>query len=207
MALDEIAGRFERALAAIDGANAEDPNSLVFEGRSWPKEQLHAERASHWLQVIEPGAGELLRLAVRSHHLRRWSLPRAEYPAGRAGYHAWRRELQKRHAREAGKLLAAEGYSQDEIERVGSLIRKQGLGQDPEAQIFEDVLCLVFVETQLERFAASHESDKVVDILARTLPKMSAEATGVAARLASAPGLKELLERAIARAAADSTPR
>jgi hypothetical protein len=207
MALDETTGRFERAFAAIDSANAEDPNSLVFEGRSWPKEQLHAERASHWLRVLEPEAGESLQLAVRAHHIRRWSLPRAEYPVGRAGYHAWRRELQRRHAEEAERLLLAAGYSQDEVDRVGSLIRKRGLGEDPEAQTFEDVLCLVFMETQLERFATAHESDKVVDILARTLPKMSAEATGVAAGLASTPRLKELLERAVARNAADSTRR
>ena len=102
--------RLEKAIAAIDAANASDPHTLVFEGREHPKEQLHAERASHWLSVLAPDAGELLKIAVRAHHLRRWSLPRAEYPMGRAGYHAWRRALQDRLVRAhrlVGPRLAA----------------------------------------------------------------------------------------------------
>lgn len=197
----ERAARFARALKAIDAANAEDPHSLFYKGETRPKELLHSQRASDWLEKLAPEAGELLRLAIRAHHLRRWSLPRAEYPMGRAGYHAWRRELQNRHAREAAALLSAEGYLLEQVERVGELIRKRGLGRDPEAQIFEDVLCLVFIETQLENFASTHETEKVVDILARTLPKMSPRAKQVAAELCSAPAMSELIQRAIARAA------
>lgn len=195
---EETDDRFERAIASIDAVNAEDPNRVEYAGVARPKELLHSERASHWLENFAPQASEALRLAVRAHHLRRWALPRAEYPAGRAGYHAWRRELQERHAREAGELIAAAGYDDTMVERVAELIRKRA--RDSEAQIFEDVLCLVFVEVQLESFAATHDSDKVVEILARTLPKMSAPAIELAASLSSSPVTDALIELAVARA-------
>lgn len=195
----EESERFARAIASIDEVNAEDPNSIVFGGESRPKELVHAKRASHWLERVEPDAGELLRLAVRAHHLRRWQLPRSEYPMGRAGYHAWRRELQERHAQEAGSLLSAVGYSPEEVERVALLIRKRGLGRDREAQVFEDVLCLVFVEIQLADFATRNETEKVVEILARTLPKMSEAARSIAAELPSSPEQKDLILRAVER--------
>lgn len=191
--------RFESVLAAIDAANAEDPNRIEFRGAHHPKESIHAERASHWLGVLSPDAEEPLRIAVRAHHLRRWALPRAEYPAGRAGYHAWRRALQKQHAAETASLMRAAGYSESECGRVGELIRKQGLGRDPEVQVFEDVLCLVFVELQLESFAEAHEADQVVEILARTLPKMSARAIEAAAGIAVTPASQSLLGRAVER--------
>ena len=194
----ESADRLARAIVAIDAVNALDPNRVEYAGTARPKELLHSERASHWLEVFEPQASEALRLAVRAHHLRRWALPRAEYPAGRAGYHAWRRELQDRHAREAGELVAAVGYDEATVERVGELIRKRA--RDSEAQVFEDVLCLVFVEMQLESFAATHESEQVVEILARTLPKMSARAIELAASLSSSPVTDSLIARAVARA-------
>ena len=189
--------RFDRAMAAIDAANDADPNQLEWAGTRRPKERLHAERASHWLGVLAPEADELLRLAVRAHHLRRWQLPRGDYPAGRAGYHAWRTELQRRHAEEAAAILARCGYSEDEIDRVSALIRKRGLGRDPDARHFEDSLCLVFVETQLEAFAAGHPEEQVVSILARTLPKMSEEARRLAAGLCHGEGTRRLLERAV----------
>jgi hypothetical protein len=206
MESNDLDGRFERALEAIDTANAEDPNSLAYDGQIRPKELLHSQRASHWLAALEPAASELLQLAIRAHHLCRWRLPRGEYPMGRAGYHAWRRELQNRHARQAAELLSSVGYAREEVDRVGVLIRKRELGRDSEAQVFEDVLCLVFLEIQLESFAADHEADKVVDILARTLPKMSERAKGMAARLASTPEMGDLIRRAVERASGGSGP-
>lgn len=190
---------FAGAMAAIDAANAEDPNRIEFGGQTHPKEVLHAERASHWLGRLEPEASELLRLAVRAHHLRRWELPRSSHPQGRAGYHRWRRALQDRHAEQAARILADHGYGPEQAARVGELIRKRGLGRDPEAQTFEDVLCLVFVETQLEDFAAEHAPDKVVDILARTLPKMSERARTIAAELCASSAASALLARAVER--------
>jgi len=96
MESDDPDGRLALAIAAIDAANAEDPNTLVYDDEVRPKELLHSQRASHWLGGLAPEAGALLQLAIRAHHLCRWSLPRAEYPMGRAGYHAWRRDIPPR---------------------------------------------------------------------------------------------------------------
>ena len=196
-----LPGRFERALAAIDAVNAQDPNTVICAGEVRPKELAHAQRASHWLATLDARASEALRLAVRAHHLRRWALPRAKYPLGRVGYHAWRRELQNRHARECGELLSAAGYDAALIERVSELIRKRGLGRDPQAQVYEDVLCLVFIELQLESFAAAHDEEKMLGILARTLRKMSERAIGLAAKLPANAKTQELIQRAMQHAA------
>ena len=74
--------RFAAAIAAIDRANAADPNRLVVDGVSRPKEQAHAELMTAWVQRLDPGADEAQLLAARAHHLRRWELPRRTYPAG-----------------------------------------------------------------------------------------------------------------------------
>lgn len=89
--------RFEQAVAAIDAANADDPDTLVWAGEERPKEQLHAELMTRWVRRLDPEATEAQLLAARAHHLRRWALPRGEYPEGRAGYLRWRKDLNRRH--------------------------------------------------------------------------------------------------------------
>ena len=97
--------RFEAALAAIDAANADDPNVVVVDGVQRPKEQAHAELMSDWVRRLDPDATDEQLLAARAHHLRRWALPRSEYPDGRSGYLRWRTELSKRHAADVGEIL------------------------------------------------------------------------------------------------------
>ncbi len=189
--------RLRRALAAIDAANAADPNRLRVRGALRPKELAHAELASEWVAKLHPGPSEALRLAARAHHLRRWAIPRAEHPAGRAGYLRWRVALQELHAREAGEILEAEGYGPDEVERVRTLIRKRGLGRDPEVQALEDALCLVFLETQFHDIAARLEEPKLLDVTRKTLRKMSAEAKREALSLPLDASDRALLERAL----------
>jgi len=204
---DDVLPRFERAIRRIDAVHAEDPTRVDWQGRRWPREQLHAERASDWIQRLDPGAGELLRLAARAHHLRRWQLPRSDYPEGRAGYHAWRRELQRRHAEEAGALLEDCGFEREAVERVQALIQKRGLGRDPEVQRLEDALCLVFVETQLEEFAARHPEEKIVEILLKSLRKMSPEGRAAAASIALSPATAALRAKAVAAFDSGGGPR
>ncbi len=196
--------RLERVLAEIDAANRADPNIIRFAGERGPKELIHAERATHWLDVLSPDADELLRIAIRAHHVRRWQWPRAEFSTGRAGYHAWRRALQRRHAAEAKVWMAQAGYSSEEQARVETLICKRGLGRDPDVQVFEDALCLVFLEIQLDSFAEDHAPEKVVDILLRTLPKMSEKARTLAMELPTSDASRPLIERAGRRFAARS---
>jgi hypothetical protein len=168
--------RFDRAIAAIDAANADDPNTIVVRGEHRPKELAHAELASEWVVVLRPEASEALRLAARAHHLRRWTVPRGSYPAGRAGYLRWRRDLHEQHAREVGEILGREGYDDETIGRVQDLVRKRGLGKDAEVQTLEDALCLVFLETQFDELAARLDPEKLDGVVDKTLKKMSPDA-------------------------------
>ena len=168
--------RFGRAVEAIDAANADDPNTIVARGVARPKELAHAELVSEWVVVLQPDASEALRLAARAHHLRRWTVPRTSYPAGRAGYLRWRRDLHEHHARDVGELLAGVGYDDDIIARVQDLVRKRGLGKDPEVQTLEDALCLVFLETQFDDLAARMDAEKLNGVVDKTLKKMSPDA-------------------------------
>lgn len=185
--MSETNDRLARALAAIDRANEDDPNLIEYRGEERPKEVAHAECATEWLGTLVEAPSDALRLAVRAHHLRRWALPRSEYPLGRPGYLRWRKELQRRHAADVAGILGDCDYGPEEIERVETIIQKRGLGRDEEVQAFEDALCLVFIELQLEDFASRHPDEKVQDILRKTWRKMSEPAKALATRMPGIP--------------------
>jgi hypothetical protein len=180
-------GRLDAAMAAIDAANADDPDTIVVDGQVRPKEQAHAEMVTDWVRHLDPAATDAQLLAARAHHLRRWSIPRSSYPEGRAGYLRWRTALKKQHAAEVAEILGREGYEPDVIERVQQIVRKDGLGHDAAVQTHEDALCLVFLQTQLLDLAADQGDDKTVDIVRKTTAKMSESGIAAAAALDLAP--------------------
>ena len=179
--------RLDRALAAIDAANAEDPNRIRIRGEERPKELAHAELVSEWLERLCPDASEALRLAGRAHHVRRWDMPRDDYAEGRSGYLRWRKAQQQKHARIAGEILARVGYDEATIARVSEILQKKNLGRDPDVQVFEDALCLVFLETQFRDLASRFDEDKLRDVTRKTLQRMSPEAIEHAVELPLAP--------------------
>ncbi|MFQ5697551.1 MAG: DUF4202 domain-containing protein [Myxococcota bacterium] len=189
--------RFARAIAAIDAAHAGDPRKLETDLGSRPLELAQAERAFAWVRRLRPGASEALLLAARAHHLRRWEIPRSRYPAGRAGYLRWRKQLQQRHAQGAAALLEPLGYDTRTLDRVADLIRKRGIGRDDEVQVLEDALCLVFFETQLAAFAAEHPATTAASVLRKTLAKMSPRGRAVARELALPARVRSLLAEAL----------
>ncbi len=188
--------RVARAHAAIDAVNAEDPHTLFVRGERRPKEQAHAEMATAWIPRLVAEPSDALLVAARAHHIKRWTIPRADHPAGRKGYLVWRKALQKVHADTVGEILAQQAWPEDEIVRVRDLVMKRGLGRDAEAQAFEDALCLVFLETQLEGVAEQLDEDHTVDVLRKSMKKMSAEAIDLAVGLPLDPHGRALLERA-----------
>jgi Domain of unknown function (DUF4202) len=194
----EDAGRLDRAIAAIDAANASDPNEIVVGGERRPKELAHAELVTAWVVRLAPDADEALLLAARAHHLRRWSIPRASYPEGRAGYLRWRRTLHEQHAQEVAGILESVGYDETTITRVQELVRKRGLGSDPDVQVLEDALCLVFIQTQLHDLAARVDADKLPGIVTKTAQKMSPRALELALGLDIDAGDLALLKRLLA---------
>ena len=62
-------------------------------------------------------------------------------------------------------------------------MRKRELGRDADVQVLEDALCLVFIETQFGELAAKLERPKMVDVVRKTLKKMSAEGQAMALSL------------------------
>ena len=194
---DPDAARLERALAAIDAANAGDPNTLVVEGVERPKELAHAEMMTAWVRRLDPGATDAQILAARAHHLRRWTLPRGDYPEGRSGYLRWRTTLKKQHAAEVGEILRDAGYGDDVIDRVQRIVRKEGLGKDPAVQVHEDALCLVFLQTQLLDVSSQLGDEKTIDVLQKTARKMSPQGLAAAAGLPLSPEAARILDLAL----------
>lgn len=193
-----VSERYAPAAAAIDAANAEDPNRIVHDGVERPKELVHADVVERWVRTLDPDATELQLLAARAHHLRRWVVPRSDYPEGRAGYLRWRTDHKKRQAAEAAELLAAHGYDDDEIARVAAIVEKRGLGTDPAVQTHEDALCLAFLELQFDPVAEQLGDDKTVDVLRKTIRKMSPAGVAAAGSLPLSATGAELLGRAVA---------
>jgi uncharacterized protein DUF4202 len=190
--------RFNRTMAAFDAANARDPNQILIEGTSQPRELVYSQRMTDWLDRLDPSAAEPLRLAARAQHICRWARPRADYPMTRAGYHRWRTDLGRFHAETAGRIMQEAGYDQPEIDRVGSLLRKEHLKTDPEAQTLEDVICLVFLENYFADFAVQHPREKVIEIVRKTWKKMSTRGHEQAMRLSFSPTVAELVAEALA---------
>ena len=191
--------RFAAALQRFDAANARDPNLTIVDGRPRPKELVYAQRMTEWLNRLEPAASEALQLAARSQHLMRWSIPRSEFRMDRAGYLEWRTTLYNFHADEAGNVLREVGYDDATIARVQSLVRKQGIKTDPEMQLLEDVICLVFLENYFSEFAVDHDEEKLIRILRRTWAKMSPRGHQAALALQLPEPERALIEKALAR--------
>jgi hypothetical protein len=188
--------RLARALAAIDAANAGDPSRVVVRGATRPKELAHAELVTEWVHALASEPSEALQLAARAHHVRRWEIPRDSEPEGRAGYHRWRKALHAHHARVVREILSGLGYEAATIARVEALVQKTGLGRDPEVQVLEDALCLVFLETQFHDLAARLDEEKLEGVVRKTLRKMSPDGIRHARALPLAASDRALLERA-----------
>ncbi len=192
--------RFAEALRRFDAANAEDPNTEVYEGKTYPKELLYAQRMTVWLDQLAPDASEVLQLAARCQHIRRWMIPRRDYPMDRRGYLRWRTTLYTFHAETGGDILRDVGYDDATISRVQTLLRKERLKRDAEVQCLEDVICLVFLESYFADFATQHDEAKIIGIVQKTWKKMSRRGQEVALTLnLSAPAL-QLVEKALAQA-------
>lgn len=185
-------------MAAIDAVNARDPTAIEAEGELLPRALVYGKRMSAVLDRFMPKAPEVLLIAARAQHIERWVSPRATYPEGRMGYLKWRKDLQQHHAMRCGELMRGEGYREDDIEKVGALLRKERLKYDPLTQTLEDVVCLVFLQYEAPEFIALHDDDKVRDILAKTARKMSPLGLIEAGKLSLDDRLAKLLTEALA---------
>ena len=191
--------RFQRAIQSIDEANREDPSSEVVDGVTHPKELLYGMRMQKWVEELDPGAPEALRIAARSQHIRRWEIPRSDYPMDRKGYLRWRTTLYGFHADTASKLLRAADYDDETIERVRALLQKRNLRTDADVQTLEDAAALVFLEHHLDDFLTRDDigDEKAIEIIRKTWKKMTERGHEAASVLVLSPESTALLEKAL----------
>lgn len=188
---------YRRARELIDAAHAPDPQRAA-DGRA--AELVYAERMERWVEQLVPDPSALLRLAARCQHLERWSVPRSTFPLDKPGYHAWRRSLYAKQAERARDLLLQAGVPATEAAEVATWVSKTGLKTNRGTQALEDAACLVFLENEIEAFAAQHADypqEKFVDILRKTWRKMSPRAQELALELKLSAGIAALVKAAL----------
>lgn len=196
--------RLAAARARFFALHAADPRRVVDHGHEASFETAYHARLERWLLRLDPSAGPALRLAAMGQHVGRHAILRSDFPDGVLGYKKWRATAAQRHAATAEEVLRATGWDDATVKRVRELLLKKGLAgdpaaRDPEVQLFEDAICLAFLDGELADFAAKHPEDKVVDVLRKTWGKMSAAGHQAAlALLALAPeALRALATRAL----------
>jgi hypothetical protein len=185
-----------RARELVDAAHAADPTRTA-DGR--PAELVYADRMEEWVARLVPDATPLLRLAARCQHLERWKVARREFPMDRVGYNRWRRTLYRKQADRARELLLEAGVPEAEADDVATWVSKTGLHRNPGTQALEDAACMVFLEHEIENFAAKHKDysrEKMLTILRRIWRKMSPDARRAALALEMPDGIRTLLEEA-----------
>jgi hypothetical protein len=189
--------KLSQAFSAFDAYNSKDPHREEADGKVYPKELLYSLRMSERLDRYAPDAATHIKLAARCQHIGRWEIPRNSFPMDRKGYLQWRSKLSFYHSEIASKILTEYGYDAQTIESVKFLLQKKQLIQHhPETQLLEDVVCLVFIEHYLHAFALQHEDEKVIDILKKTIKKMSPRAMQEAIKIPMSEKVKPLVQAA-----------
>jgi hypothetical protein len=190
--------RLERAQLVFDQLNGRDPVTELVDGVPRPRLLVQADRLSRWIERLDAGASEALRLAARCQHVERWTIARDDFPPGRVGYLQWRTTLARFHADRAEGVLRGAGYDESVIQAVRRIVTKQNLRSNPDSQTMEDALCLVFLEFEFDAFLAKHpEEDKAVEILRKTWKKMSPRGQEAALALALSPRATALVQTAL----------
>ncbi len=188
-------------LSAIDEINRQDPNTILANGNSQAKELVYGQQMTACLKQYWPEANELLQIAVRAQHIKRWQLKRTEFAEGKAGYYQWRIAQGKFHAELTASIMLKQGFTNEEAEQCASIIRKENLKTNSDSQTLEDVACLVFLMHYFDEFAAKYtEQDneaKIVRIVQLTWNKMSDEAHDIALSLTLPEHLGVIVTKAL----------
>lgn len=187
---------FEQAQKHFDAYNSKDPKKVTIDGKEIPDALLYAQRMTEKLLEYNPKSSEHLKLAARCQHIGRWEIPRKDYAMDRTGYLLWRSQLKIYHAGIAAEIMMKVGYDDVTISNVKDLLLKKKLKQNPETQILEDVICLVFLENYFDDFSTEHEEEKLVKILKKTIAKMSAKGIETALQLSLSDKAKYLINKA-----------
>ena len=99
----------------------------------------------------------------------------------------------------AEETLRALHYSEEIVQRVRELNLKQDIRHDPETQVLEDALCLLFLESQFAEFSEKTEEAKLVEIIQKTWKKMSSKGHAMALELYLDEATRRLIEQATSK--------
>jgi len=194
--------QFNAVIKAIDAVNAEDPRQITVDGTDHPFETVYADRMTETMQRMYPDASELLRIAARAQHIRRWQIPRDTYPRNKEGYQKWRLEMRQLHAELVGDIMGDNGYSKDDIALVGTFLRKERLKRVADSQALENVVDVVFLDYYWDDFVtkfSDYDDDKLIDIVGKTLRKMSSHGHAAALALDLPPETARIVLAAVER--------
>lgn len=188
---------FQNASTWIDAENTQDPNSEIYQSKTYPKELLYSNRMYERLMNFHPNASEAVQIASKAQHICRWKVTRESYPMDRVGYLKWREDLKKFHAKTTAAILEKAGYDESFRDRVSFLIEKKSLKKDEETQLLEDVICLVFLEFYLDTFVQKHDTEKLKNIILKTWNKMSEKGHQEALKINFSPTTFQLIKEAL----------
>ncbi len=191
--------RLKETIRIIDLKNSEDPNKTNVEGKAISNEILYAQRMTDWLFKLNPNPSEFLQIAVRANHIKRWEIARNTYPMTRQGYLQWREELIVFHIHETIQILKKLGYSDAEQGQVEKIMSKNHIKGDADCQLYEDVICLTFLEHYFAGFydQKKPEEKKVHTIVKKTWFKMSEKARNQALTLDMPKHAQQLIKSAL----------
>lgn len=191
--------RFKKTIREFDAINAQDPHQEMVEGVPMPKELIYGQRMTAKLLFFHSNAPEVLQLAARCQHIKRWAIPREDYPMDRKGYLMWRSKLKKFHGELAGSIMEKHGYDPETIQKVDDLLNKRRLKTDKDVQILEDVVCLVFLKYYFDDFITKHqhEEEKLIDIVHKTWNKMSEKGHQAALKMPHSDAALAIIQKAL----------
>jgi len=199
--------QLKQVLSAIDDINRHDSNVILLNNKEQPKELIYGQRMTACLTQHWPQANELLQIAARAQHIKRWHLKRNEFEQGKAGYYQWRIALGKFHGELTAKIMIEQGYSEQQAEQTASIICKENLRDkennqlNSDSQTLEDIACLVFLEYYFEAFAANYikqdNEAKIIRIVQLTWKKMSENAHNIALQLSLPEHLAVIVKKAL----------
>jgi hypothetical protein len=186
---------YKKASKEIDEVHSEDLVADMENGESVPAELLYSKRMLKMLDTVEAGSSNELKLAAQCQHLKRWGVPRNDYTYNRTGYLQWRRAVMEFQLQETKAILLKVGLDNADILNITDILRNQGNKSHSNAQIMEDTACLVFLKWYLEPFLSKHESGKVIDILRKTMRKMSDKGISLVSTLNLPSTVSEILKQ------------
>jgi hypothetical protein len=187
---------YKVATDEIDKVHSEDAKQETDGEIVYPAELLYSKRMLSILDMVSPGSSYAMKLAVQCQHFQRWGVPRSDYPYDRRGYHQWRRAAMEYQLQLTQALFSRIDMDEEDIQWIVTALREQENKRNPDGRIIMDTECLVFLKWYMTPFSAKHENEKVLDILKKTMLKMSSNGVSLISNLDLPISTKQMLEQA-----------